>query len=424
MNQSNKIRASLAETISVRNVVPVAPAAKPIRTAVVGLGHRSAFSAVPKFLSYDEFQLLAVCDRRPEAVDTVMTMARDDFDTHVNGYTDYSEMLASEQLDAVCVQIDPDKQIPLAVQAMNSGCHVMIEVPVTYDLKQCWDLVVAQERTGKYCLLMEQLRYSGYIRAWRQIIADGIIGKVLFAEGEYFSHKTDAFFQDDRGQFYTCDEALTNPDAKPTWRHLCAPIGYLPHELSPILYAIDDRVIQVTGMSTRARSYRYGNLDRPDIQVALMHTEHDAILRMAVGHNTAAMNRGMLTSHWHHVKGTQGALETPRSEHDKCKMYVDGWEMPSTLEVPWTMARASGPAAAQGSGHGDLDYYTFACFADVVLRQQTPEFDIYQICDTAAPAILAIKSIEEGSTLQLVPDFRPGPNREAGVYPEDIMIGI
>ncbi|MCX5974988.1 MAG: Gfo/Idh/MocA family oxidoreductase, partial [Coprothermobacterota bacterium] len=48
----------------------------------------------------------------------------------IRGYTDFERMLAGEELDAVAVQVDPDKQVPLACRAMEAGCHVMMEVPV------------------------------------------------------------------------------------------------------------------------------------------------------------------------------------------------------------------------------------------------------------------------------------------------------
>jgi len=40
--------------------------------------------------------------------------------------------------------------------------------------------------------------------------------------------------------------------------------------------------------------------------------------------------------------------------------------------------------------------------------------------DTAAPAILAAESIEQGTRLMQVPDFRPGPSRPAGAMPEGL----
>src|SRR5690606_10567586 len=133
---------------------------------------------------------------------------------------------------------------------------------------------------GRLFLLLEQTRFSGIARTWRDIVARGVIGRPVFAEGEYFGQKTDPWFVNDQGLHYTPGQAAVAPDAKLAWRGEVFPIIYLPHELSPLLYIMNDRVTRVTGMSTGRPSHRYPNLPQPDVQAALMHTHNDAILRM------------------------------------------------------------------------------------------------------------------------------------------------
>lgn len=407
-------RATLADKRNSRTIVHPEPVASPIRTGLVGLGHRGVLNVLPKLLAYEDFHLCCVCDTREEIVKTVVSDAETNDGTMIRGYTNFDEMLEAEELDAAAILVDPDKQATLACRAMESGLHVMMEVPAAYTIDDCWNLVTTVERTGRVFLLMEQIRYSGYVQAWRNIVKTGVIGKPIFAEGEYFSNKPDAFFQDDRGVFYSMEQARSNLKAKPTWRHKAPTITYLPHELSPLLHILDDRVVRVTGMSVRNKSYKYENLDRADIQVALMHTEKDVIMRLAVSHSTPSIARGSLGSHWHHVKGTEGILEWMRSNKDSCKLWVDSWQLREPLEIPWTVSRVDAPKEADGSGHGGVDYYVFAVFADAVLRGKMPEFDVYKAVETAAPAILAAESIADNSYPRSVPDFRPGSHRKPG----------
>jgi predicted dehydrogenase len=392
----------------------------PIRLGVIGLGNRAVYNVVAKAIAYDDYTLSAVCDIRPDVVAKVVADVEKNHGLKVRGYTDFEDMLKKEALDAVAVQVDADIQVPIACRALEAGCHVMMEVPVAYSLDHCWQLVTTVERTKKTFLLMEQIRYSGYIQAWRHIVQTGVIGKPLFVEGEYFGNKPDSFFQDERGRFYNERQSKLNPQARPTWRHRAPTISYLPHELSPMLHVLEDRVVKVVGMSVREKSYKYDNIDRADIQVALMHTEKDTILRMAVAHTLPAIRRGELVSHWHHIKGTEGVLEWRRGDKDQCKLFVDKWQLKEPLEVPWSTLRTDAPPEAAGSGHGGVDYFTFACFADAVLRGVPLEFDVYKAVETAVPAILAAKSIAEGSMPQEAPDFRPGPARQPGQMPKGI----
>lgn len=74
------------------------------------------------------------------------------------------------------------------------------------------------------------------------------------------------------------------------------------------------------------------------------------------------------------------------------------------------------PEAAK-SGHGGLDYYVFAHFADAVLYGVPLEFDVYRAVETAAPAIMVSKSIEQGEISLDAPGFRPGAYRKPGHLP-------
>jgi hypothetical protein len=192
------------------------------------------------------------------------------------------------------------------------------------------------------------------------------------------------------------------------------PIHYLPHELSPMLKVLDDRVVEVSGMSTGSPSYAHPQITTPDIQVALMKTEKDALLRMAAGFTQPVPHaRG---HHWYQVMGTGGSIEWGRSGRDRPKMWRADGQMHDMAEMDWRFERTDAPAEARSSGHGDADYYVHAAFRDAVRDGRPLSFDVYAAMDTAAPAILAADAIEAGRTLS-VPDFRPGNGRSIGEEP-------
>jgi hypothetical protein len=222
-------------------------------------------------------------------------------------------------------------------------------------------------------------------------------------------------FQDPQtGKFYAPHEAAAHPEAKPTWQHLMPPIHYLPHELSPMLKVLDDCVVQVVGMSTRVPSYTHPEVAQADMQVALMKTENDAILRMAKSSVQPHPHRNY---HWYQVMGTKGRVEWKRADRDLPKMWLADSQMHDLADVDWRYERLDAPPEARGSGHGDADYYVQAAFRDAVLGIRPLEFDVYQAMDTAAPAILAAESIAQGSSPLAVPDFRPNASRSAGQLP-------
>lgn len=296
----------------------------------------------------DEYRLEAVCDLRPNLVDRARRWAKQQRNLDVRGYTDAGEMIAREPLDAVLVTIPPNEQVPVCCAAMEAGLDVMAEVPVAYTFEHCWQLVLTVERTGRVFLLLEQMRFSGIARTWRQIVAQGVIGHPVFAEGEYFGEKSDPWFVNPQGLHYTPAQAAASRDAQLAWRARVAPIVYLPHELSPLLYILDDRVTRVTAMSLGAPSHRYPNLPLPDAQAALMHTARDTLIRMATCWTCPSIPRDSMGSHWWHIKGTEGVLECPRSVGDACKLWVGRWHSESPVDLKVGASNRRGPRWSTG----------------------------------------------------------------------------
>ncbi|MDP7133186.1 MAG: Gfo/Idh/MocA family oxidoreductase, partial [Planctomycetota bacterium] len=309
------------------------------------------------------------------------------------------------------------EQGALAAQALEAGKHVNSEVPAAHTMEDCWRIVLAAERSGKVYQLGEQARFWGVVEAWTGMVSRGELGRVTYCEGQYIGYYgTRQFFQDpETGNFFSIEDLKDHPEAKPTWLHTMPPIHYLPHELGPMLRVLDDRVVEVTAMSTSGPSYSHEQIGQPDMQVALMKTEKDALMRMATGFTQPVPKRG---HHWYQVIGTRGCVEWSRSSREKPKMWRAFSQMHDVADVDWKFERADAPPEARGSGHGDADYYVHASFRDAVLNNRPQEFNVYRAIETAAPAVLAAESIDQGTKLMIVPDFRPGPDRAAGEAPK------
>jgi len=392
----------------------------PIRVAVVGLGGRGTGAWFRLLEKMDAFQITAICD--PIVALHQRALSRLMQPEGVKTYARYDDVLSDPNVDAIALTVRCEEQGALAARALEAGKHVNSEVPAAHRLEDCWRIVVAQERSGLVYQLAEQTRYWGYVEAWTRMVAEGQLGKVTLCEGQYFHYYTGQSFQDpETGLFYGPEEAADHPEAKPTWLYYMPPIHYLPHELSPMLRVLDDRVTDVVGMSTGSPSYAHPQLISPDMQVALMKTAKDTVLRMAVSFSQPHPPRD---SHWHQLVGTQGCVEWKRSARGLSKMWRLDEQMHDVADVDWRYERADAPAEARGSGHGDADYYVHAAFRDAVRGIKPLSFDVYKAMDTAAPAILAAESIEQGGRPMPVPDFHPSEKRPAGQMPEDPYLGV
>jgi hypothetical protein len=219
----------------------------------------------------------------------------------------------------------------------------------------------------------------------------------------------------DTGEHLTWEEARSNPRAiKTRFWYMPHPILYLPHELSPMLKALDDRVQEVTCLGTRRKSYVHGEVPISDIEAALMRTCNDTLLRLTTGFIAPTPS----PLHWHHLMGTKGQVETNRSTRDSMKFWLADHYMDTKADIDWDFTPYQpSPPEARASGHGGLDHYPMADFIRAIREDSETELDVYGAADTAAPAILAAESAENGGALLKVPDFRPGEGRKKGEMP-------
>ena len=384
-----------------------------IRIGLTGLGARGRHW-LKTLDSFNGYRVTAICDPIEELHEISLAVLKDPESVKV--YARYEDFLADSNVDAVALTVRCKEQGALAAQALEAGKHVNSEVPAAHTMEDCWRIVVAAERSGKVYQLAEQSRFSGVFAAWRDLVREGKLGKITFCEGQYIGYKDSARYHRLPGtaQLVPIADLAAHPEAEPSWINRMPPIHYLPHELSPILMVIDDRVKEVTAMSTSSPSYVHSEIHQPDIQLAIMKTEKDTLMRLAVSYTQPTAPRD---NHWCHIMGTKGSVELARSLRDKPKLWLADGQMHDLAEVDWRPQRTDAPAEARGSGHSDTDYYIHASFRDAVLHNVPLEFNVYKAMNTAAPAVLASESIAQGSTLMQVPDFRPGPNRRKGELP-------
>jgi predicted dehydrogenase len=363
--------------------------AKQVKLGIVGLGPRGK-SSMKLFNKHPNCNIVALCDISRGNLDS---SAAELDNSDVKCYTDYEQMISAELLDAIFIAADPDIQVDMACYAMEKGIHVATEVPAAFTIKQCWDLVNTVKKTGVKYFLSEQARYFGFIQEWREMAQRGEFGKILLAEGEYL-------------HCLGRDYYINPKTGEATWRQKTAlnPIYYLPHTLSPLLSITDDRITRVSCMGTKPQSYYMENLAARDIQVANMHTSNDTILKVSAGFTSPHGPRKETAFHWYQVKGSQRTVEWCRTNHDKPKMWSVGdgdWQ-----NMDWSLVVEGASDFIKHSGHGGTDGWPIDHFLKAIVEDTDVEMDVYKAVETAAPAIMAVESSNEGGTLKEVPDFR------------------
>jgi predicted dehydrogenase len=137
-------------------------------------------------------------------------------------YDDTAEMLRDATPDAVHVTTPPNAHVPIALQAMRAGAHVVVEKPVA-PTREGWVQLRDEARSRGLRLVENQnYRFSREVRRVQEMVADGSFGRV---------HQVDVrFFQSIAG----ADHPFADPFLPhPTLQLKGGPItDFLPHMAS------------------------------------------------------------------------------------------------------------------------------------------------------------------------------------------------
>jgi len=144
-----------------------------VKYAVIGLGwfgekHCEVLSGIP------HVELYAVCTRTPKRLAEVAKR----FDVK-HTYTDYNELLANPEIDAVSVVTMWDQHVKPTLAAVKAGKHVFLEKPMASTVRDCDAIVAAAKASKKFFMVGHICRFNPRYAAAKREIEAGKIGKII-----------------------------------------------------------------------------------------------------------------------------------------------------------------------------------------------------------------------------------------------------
>jgi len=150
----------------------------------IGLGIQ-ARGLLANFLG-QETNVLAICDvdttRRNDAVKRV----DDYYASHsekgkpgvCKGYSDFREVLARPDIDAVCVATPDHWHAIITIAAMKAGKDVYCEKPLTYNIQEALAVMATAKRTHRILQTGAMQRSSFEFLSAAELVRNGCIGKI------------------------------------------------------------------------------------------------------------------------------------------------------------------------------------------------------------------------------------------------------
>lgn len=345
-----------------------------------------------------------------------------------DGPEDFRNMVAKEDLDGVYIATPWEWHHPMAMAAMENGLHVGTEVPAALTVNECWDLVNISEKTGKLCMIMENVNYRRDIMAVLNMVRQGLFGELLHCQGGYQHDLRHVKFNDGKSAYGGGVEFGEKGFSEAKWRtqhsvNRNADL-YPTHGLGPVSPMLDinrgNRMVHLTSTATQSRGlHKYvvdnGGENHPNAKVDFkLGDVVTTVIKCANGqtimlsHDTNSPRPYSLNFR---VQGTQGIWMK-----DNKSIYIEGmspkahrWESDEEYlkKYDHPLWKKFDDKAA-GAGHGGMDFFVVRAFVEALKENQSPVIDVYDAVSMSVIVPLSEKSIRLDSASVKIPDFTRG----------------
>ena len=170
------------------------PAIERHRVALVGTGHRGTGMWGKELLAgwRDRAEFVAICDLN----EVRAAHARKAIGTNAPIYTDIDAMLAAAKPEIVIVCSRDDTHDEIIVKALEAGCRVITEKPMTTTPEKCRRILEAEIRTGNTVDVTFNYRFAPTAARIKQLLRDKAIGAVTSVDFHWYldtQHGADYF---------------------------------------------------------------------------------------------------------------------------------------------------------------------------------------------------------------------------------------
>ncbi|PIV63711.1 MAG: hypothetical protein COS11_05995, partial [bacterium (Candidatus Ratteibacteria) CG01_land_8_20_14_3_00_40_19] len=140
---------------------------------VIGLGffgekHAEVLSKMPNV------KILGVCRR---SIKPLKEIAAKYGVPHT--YTDYNELLANKEIEAVSITTMWDQHLAPTLAALKSGKHVFLEKPMASTVQECKEIIQAAKATQHFFIVGHICRFNPRYAMAKKEISEGAIGKIV-----------------------------------------------------------------------------------------------------------------------------------------------------------------------------------------------------------------------------------------------------
>ena len=391
-----------------------------LKMAVIGCGCRGRGITKSVLLKSPDIEVVAVCDEYQDRVDCTADAVESAGGTRPFGSVNYRDVLNCAGVEAVYVATSWETHVRIAIEALETGIPVALEVGGAYSVEELWELVRTQERTSTPLMFMENCCFGKHELLATSLVRHGVLGEIVHCHGAYAHYLAEEIAGGDVNRHYRLRNYLTrNCENYPT------------HELGPIAKVLNvnrgNRMLSLVSIASKAvgmEDYLAQNAGKyPDL-VGKKFRQGDIVNTLITCADGSTVSLRLDTTlprsyaREFTVRGTRGLYEQnthtvylagePES-FDTEKFYRETFGNAERFEAQYlpSVWRDITPEQIK-AGHGGMDGIQFRVFVETLRAGKPMPIDVYDAATWMSVTALSEASIAAGGLAQPIPDFTSG----------------
>ena len=386
---------------------------KKVRMGVIGLGNRG-YALIGTVLSCEEAEVTAVCDVYADRIERAAEKVKKLRGNEVKKYSDYRELLKSDEVDAVLVASGWENHVEASVTAMKCGKAVAMEVGGSYSIEDCYCLVNTYRETGTPFMFMENCCFDKFELLTTSLVRAGKLGEIVHCHGAYAHDLRDEVTGGNVNRHYRLNNYL---------KRNCE--NYPTHELGPIAKILNinrgNRMVSLVSVASKSAGLKeYVKNKKPDPSLEGKDFAQGDIVSTVIkcaGGETITLTLDTTLPRYYSreftVRGTKGLawqeadmviIENECDTHAYKENCGNAAKYAEYLPPVWKNITEE----QLKLGHGGMDYLEFKAFFKALLNGEEMPIDVYDAAALMCITALSEKSIALGGMPQSIPDFTEG----------------
>ena len=406
---------------------------KNVRIGVIGYGLRGRSITNKILLNSPDVSVVAVCDeyedRAKQGADEVEAACG----VRPKEMTDASRFLKELKSDLDCVYVATswETHVEIAIEALEMGIPVALEVGGAYTTQSLWELVDAEERTGVPFMFMENCCFGKDELLATALVRRGVLGDIVHCHGAYGHYLAEEIASGEQKRHYRLRNYLSrNCENYPT------------HELGPIAKILNinrgNRMVSLVSVASRSagmREYVNLNADKYPELVGRDFAQGDIVNTIITCADGSTISLRLDTtlprpySREFTVRGTLGLYEQgnnyvhllgEKEGFNPYKIYKEFSNNATNFEAEYLPQVWKDMTEEKvKAGHGGMDGIEFDVFFECLRSGAPMPIDVYDAAAWMVITALSEESIRTGGMPQQIPDFTRGKWQTR--CPEDVV---